>query len=132
MFPSFILLKRTTLSILFNHVLREEPQKINCLVKGSNMLFMHIAKVLSKTIRLIYNPTYKKGHAHLTDCSALLTICNLMGKETKPKQTTKPTCFSSSINHLNIHSYSLVFIFLVSYSLSFNFSIIKLLYIKPK
>lgn len=123
MFPSFILLKRTTLSILFNHVLREEPRKTNCWVKGSNMPFMHIAKVLSKTIRLIYNPTNKKGHVHLTDCSAILTISNLMGKETKPEQTPEPTCFSSSINHLNICSYSLVFIYLVSYLLSFHFLI---------
>lgn len=134
MFPSFILLKRTTLSILFNHILREEPQKTNGWVKGSNMLFMHISKVLSKAIRLIYNPTNKKGHVHLTDCSALLTISNLTGKETKPKQT-KPTCFSSSVNHLNICSYSLVFVLfgeLFAIFSLFNFSIITILFIKPK
>ena len=42
---------------------------------------MHIAKLLSKTIILIYNPTNKKGHVHLTDSYALLTISNLIGKK---------------------------------------------------
>lgn len=62
------------------------------------MLFMHIAKLLSKTIRLIYNPTNKKGHIHLTDSPALLTISTFRGKK---------TCFSSSTNCLNICSYLL-------------------------
>ena len=80
-FLSKLTQQRTTLSTLFNHVLRKEPQKTNCWVKGLNMLFMHIAKLLSKTIRLIYNPTNKKGHVHLTDSYALLTISNLIGKK---------------------------------------------------
>lgn len=91
LFPFFFLFKitqqRKTLFILFNHIFREEPQKTNCRVKGSNILFMHIAKVLSKTIRLIYNPTNKKGHVPFTDSSALLTISNLLSKtKTNKKQ----------------------------------------------